>query len=159
MLALVPIMVVTAIGAEAASQHFYSPRYPENLRFFIEAIVQMIVFAGCILAGWLKRRDAAAHKRLMLLGTSAALVAAYNRWWGEGLYKLYGDGFWGMIVHNYAGPDLLMLILMAYDLATRRRVHRVYLVGVPLILASQIAASAIYHSAAWPGVARALLGL
>lgn len=159
MLALVPVMVVTAIGAEAASQHFYTPRYPENIRFFIEPIMQMIVFAVCISLGWRMRRDAAAHKRLMLLGTSAALVAAYNRWWGEALYERFGDGFWGMIVHNYAGPDLLMCILMAWDLATRRRIHRVYLVGVPLILASQLAASAIYHSDAWPRVARVLLGL
>jgi hypothetical protein len=159
MLALVPVMVATAIGAEAASQHFYTPKYPENIRFFIEPVVQMLVFAVCIVIGWLKRRDAAAHRRCMLLGTSAALVAAYNRWFGEELYALYGDGFWGMIVHNYAGPDGLMLILMAWDFVTRRRIHRVYLVGVPLILASQITASAIYHSDAWPGVARALLGL
>jgi hypothetical protein len=159
MMALAPLVVVTAIGAEAASQHFYTPRYPENIRFFIEPIGQMVVFAVCIGAGWLLRRDSAAHKRLMLLGTTAVLIAAYTRWWGEGIYEAFGDGFWGMIAHNYAGPDVLMAFLVCYDLATRRRIHPVYLIGVPLVLVSQVAASAIYHSDAWPGIARGWLGL
>jgi hypothetical protein len=159
MMALAPVVVVTAIGAEVVSQGFYTPMFAENIRFFIEPIVQMLVFAGCIGAGWLMRRNTAAHKRLMLLGTTAVLVAAYTRWWGEGLYNVVGDGFWGMIIHNYAGPDVLMALLVGYDLVTRRRVHRVYSIGVPLILVSQLAASAIYHSDAWPGIARSWLGL
>jgi hypothetical protein len=82
-----------------------------------------------------------------------------QRWWGEGLCDVVGDGFWGMIVHNYAGPDLLMVLLVCYDLVTRRRLHRVYSIGVPLILVSQLVASAIYHSDTWPGIARGWLGL
>ncbi len=158
-LLLAPVMVATAIGSEIVSQRFYSPKYPDNLRFFIEPIVQMAVFSACVAAALLLRRDSSAHKRLMLLATSAVLVAAYNRWWGDALYERFGDGFWGMIVHNFAGPDLLMAVLVLYDLATRRRVHRVYQIAVPLILASQIAASAIYHSDAWPPIARRLVGL
>jgi hypothetical protein len=159
MMTLAPLVVVTAIGAEVVSQRFYTPQFPENIRFFIEPLVQVGVFGGCIGAGWLMRRNAAAHKRLMLLGTTAVLIAAYTRWWGEGLFELFGDGFWGMIVHNFAGPDVLMALLVGYDLATRRRVHPVYSIGVPLVLASQLAASAIYHSDAWPGIARGWLGL
>ena len=158
-LLLAPVMVVTAIGAEMASQRFYTPMFPENARLFIEPIVQMGVFAACVTAAILLRRDPPAHKRLMLLATSAALTAAYNRWWGATLYEWYGDGFWGMIVHNYAGPDALMAALVAYDLATRRRVHRVYWIAVPLILASQLVASAIYHSDAWPPLVDRMLGL
>lgn len=158
-LVLAPVMVVTAIGSEIVSQRFYSPKYPDNLRFFIEPIVQMAVFLACVAAALLLRRDPTSHKRLMLLATSAVLVAAYNRWWGEALYELYGDGFWGMIIHNFAGPNLLMAVLILYDLATRHRIHRVYWVAVPLILASQLAASAIYHSDVWPPIARRLVGL
>jgi hypothetical protein len=159
MMALALLVIVTAVGAEVVSQRFYTPQFPQNVRFFIEPLVQAAVFAVCIGAGWWMRRNAAAHKRLMLLGTTALLIAAYTRWWGDGLYEVFGDGFWGMIVHNYAGPDLLMALLVGFDLATRRRIHPVYLIGVPLVLLSQLAASAIYHSNAWPAIARGWLGL
>jgi hypothetical protein len=158
-LLLEPVMVITAIGAEIASQRFYTPKFPDNARFFIEPVTQMTVFTACVTAAVWLRRDPPAHKRLMLLATSAVLVAAYNRWWGETLYDWYGDGFFGMIVHNFAGPDLLMAALVGYDLATRGRVHRVYLVAVPLILASQILASTIYHSDGWPLLVNRLIGL
>jgi len=158
-LLLAPVMVITAIGAEVASQRYYTPMFPENARFFIEPILQMAVFAACVTAAFLRRRDSPAHKRLMLLATSAVLVAAYNRWWGATLYEWYGDGFWGMIVRNYAGPDLLMAVLVLYDLATRRHIHRVYWIAVPLILASQLVASAIYHSDAWPPLVNRMLGI
>jgi hypothetical protein len=159
MLALAPVVVVTAIGAEAASQRFYTPQFPDNARFFIEPVTQMVVFSACIFAGWALRRDAAAHKRLMLLGTTALLIAAYTRLWGDSLYQVVGDGFWGMIVHNFIGPDVLMCLLVCYDLVTRRRIHPVYSIGVPLILVGQLAASVIYHSEAWPGLVTRLLGI
>ena len=158
-LVLIPVMIVSAIGAEVYSQRFYSPRFPANLNFFIAPLLQMLAFGLLAAAALLKRADASAHKRLILLATSIILVAAYNRWWGEALYERFGDGFWGMIVHNFAGPDLLILLAMLYDLATRRRIHRAYLIAAPLILAGELAASAIYHSAFWPGVVKTLVGL
>jgi uncharacterized membrane protein len=158
-LLLLPVMIVSAIGAEIYSQRFYSPRFPGNLNFFVAPLMQMIAFGLLAAGAFLRRGDAAAHKRLILLATSIILVAAYNRWWGEALYERFGDGFWGMIVHNFAGPDLLILIAMLYDLLTRGRVHRVYLIAAPAILAAELAASVIYHSAFWPGVVRSLVGL
>ncbi|HPU15975.1 MAG TPA: hypothetical protein PK808_07810, partial [Polymorphobacter sp.] len=94
---LIPVMVVTGIGAEIHSQRFYSPKYPENYRFFIAPLMQMLVFALCAGAAIARRRESAAHKRLIVLATAMALVAATNRWWGESLYQVFGDGFWGMI--------------------------------------------------------------
>lgn len=77
--ALVPILVITGVGAEIMSQRFYSPKYPENLQFFIAPLIQMLVFLVCATLALLLRRDPAAHKRLILLSTSMILVAAYNR--------------------------------------------------------------------------------
>lgn len=156
---LIPALVVTGIGAELYSQRFYSPKYPANLQFFIAPLAQMLVFAVCATMAIVLRKDSAAHKRLMVLATSMILVAAYNRWWGEGLYEIVGDGFAGMVIHNFAGPDLLMAIAVAYDLATRRRIHRVYKVSVPAILAVELAASFVYHHPAWPPIARQLVGI
>lgn len=158
-LVLLPVMIVSAIGAEIYSQRFYSPRFPANLNFFIAPLMQMLAFGLLAAGAFLRRGNAAAHKRLIVLATSIILVAAYNRWWGEPLYEMFGDGFWGMIVHNFAGPNLLILLAMLYDLVTRRRIHPVYLIAAPLILAAELAASAVYHSAFWPGLVRTLVGL
>jgi hypothetical protein len=156
---LVPVMVVTAIGAEIFSQRFYSAKYPENLRFFISPLSSMALFALFAVMALLQRRQPAAHKRLILLATTVALVAAYNRWWGEALYALVGDGYAGMVIHNYAGIDLILILLVAYDWVTRRRIHAVYQWGVPLIFVSQLIGTFIYHSEMWPGIVRRLVGL
>jgi hypothetical protein len=156
---LVPVMVVTALGAEIFSQRFYSEKYPENLRFFISPLSSVALFALFGVMALLQRRQHAAHKRLILLATTVVLSAAYNRWWGEALYALFGDGYAGMVIHNYAGIDLLLVLLVAYDWATRRRIHAVYQWGVPLIFVSQLIATFIYHSETWPGIVRHLIGL
>lgn len=158
-LALIPAIVVTGLGAEVYSQRFYSARYPENLRFFIAPLFQMLFFLLAASFALAKRREADAHKRLIVVATSMLLVAAYNRWWGEGLYQAFGDGFLGMIVHNFAGPTLLILLAAGFDWLTLKRVHRVYAITVPLLIAGEIVVSAIYHSAAWPGIAAAMVGL
>lgn len=156
---MVPILVITGVGAEIVSQRFYSPKYPENLQFFIAPLFQMLVFLVCASMALLLRKDSAAHKRLILLGTSMILVAAYNRWWGEGLYQLFGDGFWGMIVHNFAGPNMLMALAIAYDVVSRRRVHWVHATMVPAILLGELVTSWVYHHSAWPPIAWQLVGI
>jgi len=156
---MVPILAVTGVGAELASQRFYSPKYPENLQFFIAPLVQMLVFSICATMAFLLRKDSAAHKRLILLSTSMILVAAYNRWWGEGLYQLFGDDFWGMIVHNFAGPNVLIAAALAYDVISRRHIHWVHSSMVPAILLAELATSFVYHHPAWPPIARRLVGI
>ena len=84
--------------------------------------------------------------------------AAYARWWGEALAGAVGDGFAGMLVNTYAGTNLLLLAAVAYDLVTRRRLHPVYEVAVPAILAAEVITSIIYHSAHWPPIAQMLIG-
>ncbi len=83
--ALVPVMLITALVSEVYSQRFYADRDPENLKFFIIPLYYVVVFG--ILAGsaLLFRRDPPAHKRLILLATAVIVGAAYTRWWGEGL--------------------------------------------------------------------------
>jgi hypothetical protein len=156
---LVPVMVVTAIDAEIFSQRFYSGKYPENARFFISPLSNMALFALFGVMALLQRRRPASHKRLILLATTVVLSAAYYRWWGEALYGLLGDGHAGMVVSNYAGIDLLLVLLAGYDWVTRRRIHSVYQWGIPLILASQLLGTLIYHSEAWPGIVRRVLEL
>lgn len=156
---LVPLMIVTGMGAEIFSQNFFTPRYPANAAFFIAPITEMGIFAVAAALAFQQRRNAPRHKRLMLIATSMVLAAAFNRWWGDPIFGLMGDGFWGMLLRTFLGPDLLILLASLYDLLTRGRVHPVYSIGGPLIIAAELATSMIYHSPAWPPLVRTMLGL
>lgn len=158
-LALVPAMVVSSFLAERYSQHFYVPKDPSDLNFFAVPLGYLTMFAAFIAVALLNRRDPPAHKRWMLLANAVILGVPFARWWGEELYKLAGDGFWGMILHTYYGTDLLLLLLIAFDLITRRRLHPALLTGVPILLASQLLVSWAYHSTWWPPIARKIVGL
>jgi len=86
---------------------------------------------------------------LILIATTVIVGAAYARWWGAALDRAFGDDFWGMIVNTFTGTNIILVAAMAYDVATRGRPHRAYLVGVPLLLAGELACSWIYHAAWW----------
>src|SRR4029078_13017699 len=103
---LIPILVVTGVGAEVFSQRFYSPQYPENLRFFVFPLTTMLSFVAVACAAVWFRNDARTHKRLMMVATALILVAAFNRMWGNAIYEVMGDDYFGTLVRNVIGPDL-----------------------------------------------------
>jgi hypothetical protein len=156
---LIPVLVVTGIGAEVFSQRFYSPQFPANLRFFIFPVTTMVSFAAVASAAVWFRADPPTHKRLMMVATALILVAAFNRMWGSAIYELMGDEYLGTLVRNVIGPDLIIAALVGYDLFTRRRIHPALLVAAPLIVLAQLVAAAIYHSNWWPDVVRTLVGI
>jgi len=155
---LVPLMAVSAIVSEAYTQRFHVAHPPDNYPFFIVAIFYVAGFALLAGAALVRRKDPAAHKRLILLATTIIVGAAYARWWGDALTARFGDGYAGMLVNTYTGTDLLLLAALLYDLATRGRLHRVYEIGVPAILLCEAATSLVYHAAWWPPVAAVLVG-
>ena len=156
---LIPAIIVTALGAEVYSQRFFSPKYAENLRFFIAPLMEMLAFAIAATLAVAKRRNAATHKRLILVATAVLLTAAYARWWGDPLYRAFGDGLGGMIIHNFAGPNLLVALAAAHDWWRSRRIHAVYRAAIPALLGGEVFASLVYHNDAWPMMARRLVGL
>jgi hypothetical protein len=95
----------------------------------------------------------------MMVATALILVAAFNRWWGDAIYEALGDAYFGTLVRNAIGPDLMIAGLAGYDLVTRGRIHPAIMIAAPLIVIGQLAATALYHSEWWPGIAWALVGL
>jgi hypothetical protein len=90
------------------------------------------------------------HRRLILMATCALTAAAFARF---PLSIMPTQWF-------YAGVDVLILFAVARDLIVTRRVHPVYLYGLPMVMLGQTAAMYIYLSG-WPPwwrVAHALLG-
>jgi hypothetical protein len=120
-----------------------------ELAFLTTPLSSMVVFFALVAAAVRFRRQTETHKRLMLLATINILDAATARW----PLAIVATTSWG----GYAIVDLFIVIAVAYDFATRRRVHPAYLWGALLIVGSQVLREPIGHSAAWQPVARMIL--
>jgi hypothetical protein len=81
---------------------------------------QLILFIVIVSWAMIARRNAASHKRLMILGTLAILGPAIDRW-NFGLPVTIGVSL------------ALPLLIVAYDLCLLRRVHRSTAIGYALI--------------------------
>jgi hypothetical protein len=79
----------------------------------------LILFVGLTTWGLLARRDSAAHKRLMILGTMAIMGPAIGRW-NLGIPVSLGVIF------------ALPLFVLAYDLWALRRIHRTTAIAICL---------------------------
>ncbi len=116
--ALVVIMGVWATFAEPAP-------------FALERIglLSMAGFGIPLALAILWRRRPAYHRRLLLVGTAVLTNAAFARFPGTYLPNHF----------FYAGTDLLIAAGIALDLWAERRIHVVYRVAMPLLLAAEIA--------------------
>jgi hypothetical protein len=151
MLVLGPATALTVDAARfAASGHT-----PE---FLAVQLTDILAFAGLTGTGLLLRGAPAAHKRLMLLGLIYISDAGFARFVNPLLAAPLGQGVWGEFAGFYLGSDLLMLGLGAWDLATRRRLNPSYIAGATWMIALQLTARALLHSAAWKVLALHLIG-
>lgn len=100
-------------------------------------------------AGFLMRRNPAAHKRLMVMGTIAVTEPGFSRIWMDFLEARVGDGYVGFYISTYIGTLLLVLAVGVYDLATRRRLHPAYIAAVAWIFANEAVADWLFHQHFW----------
>lgn len=100
-------------------------------------IVDMLLFAGFFAAAIVYRRQPQVHKRLIVV---SAIVLA-----GPGLARLPFATTIPLVLAVVFAPFLLA---MAFDVATRRRVHPVYLIGFG-IDALSLARAPVSQSEAW----------
>jgi hypothetical protein len=157
--ALVPIMVVLGLATTLISRRVYfEAGSTEMLAFMIVPLTDMILFPSLAVPALLLRKDPARHKRLMLMATASLLPASFGRWIGPWLLVHFGDGFFGLMAQAYLGADAMILAGMAYDRITRGRIHPVYLIALPWILAVQAVTSAIYHWSGWLPLAQRMIG-
>ena len=123
--------------------------FPDVGGFLLLNLFAIAVFTGFVLAGWYFRGNSQAHKRLMLLAVTGALV-------GPGVSRL---------PFAIGKPPVIALMVLAfllagpiYDLVTRRRVHPAYLWGVPItFLAVPPVAMLLASTSAWHSVTSLLL--
>jgi hypothetical protein len=95
---------------------------------------------------WRKNPDR--HRRLMLIGTCELTGAAFGR-----MPLMHAP------LSFYGGVDGLIFLGLLRDFVVTRRIHKAYLIAVPLLVSGQAIASEIFlHRAAfWTRIAHALL--
>jgi hypothetical protein len=148
-LAAAIVVVGSVLAVQVAAAGRVPPGNPLSPRaFLVIPLFDMATFAPLVAAGIYLRRNLQAHKRLMLLATISLLPAAFGRLPPA---QLYGPAFFlGMV-------DLLVLTGVAYDLFTRRRVHRAYLIGGAYLFVMQPLRMLLAGTAAWLAVADFLI--
>ncbi len=100
-------------------------------------------------AGLLMRRNAAAHKRLMLMGTIALTEPGFSRIWLSFLEARLGEGYVPFYFSTYIGTLVLVIAVGAYDLATRRRLHPAYIAAALWIFANEALATWLFYQPFW----------
>jgi uncharacterized membrane protein YoaK (UPF0700 family) len=143
---MVAIGVTTAI---VSGRRDVAAGSEEALSFLTTPFADMLVFLALVAAAIAYRRRAETHKRLMLLATISILDAAVARW---PLALIATSPFAFFVV-----TDVFILIGIAYDALSRRRVHPAYVWGGALIVASQPLRLMVGQTAAWRGIARMIL--
>ena len=115
------VLGVTAAFWMAKAGHFHSipfARDPESACMF--ALLDMVQFATFIGAGFYFRRNREVHQRAMLMATVYALLPS-------------GLGRFAAPIHPALPVILIYAFVLAgpvYDLVTRRRIHRAYVLGL-----------------------------
>jgi len=120
------------------------------LQFLAIPLFDMVLFTAFVSLAVARRRDAQAHKRLMVLATINLVTAALARWPGvQGLGPLA----------FFALTDLLLVALAVWDLRSRGKLHPVTLWGGLLTIVSQPLRLALSGTDAWLAFARWATGL
>lgn len=146
---LVP-MVVTGALLIYGRGTTETPGIPQEmiLGFLALALVTLLMFPVLIGAAIVLRKNAGAHKRLIMLGTTVMATAAIHRlmmWIVDP--AVTPPVFFGV-------TDLFIIALVVYDFISRGRVHAATVCGGLAILLSQAGSLLLAGSSAWMTFAR-----
>lgn len=113
------------------------------------ALTDMVIFATFFGAAIVYRRRPQVHKRLMVVAATMLLIAAVGRLWflpAAPLDLVASSAIWFSPV----------LVAMAHDYATTRRVHPVYVLGLGAFFVRLLSPGWVIGTPAWTSVAQFL---
>lgn len=142
------MIVVGPIVGIAMARRGGAPPGIDALSFLAIPIFDIVMFATFVTTALLKRRDKESHKRLMLLAYASLLAAPVARL--PGVLPLGPFGFYGIAF-------LFVAAGIVYDLASRGRLHKVYLWGAPLLAVSVPLRLMLSGTPAWHAFAQFLI--
>jgi len=157
---LASVMVVLGLAVSVIVDRLHFGRPDNDPQFLAIQLADLLNFGVLAAAAIVWRKTPSAHKRLILLATIFIADAGFARWWGDGLARLVGSGdtVWQNWTVFYLSDLLLVALVGAYDLVTRRRLHPAFIAGSVFGLTVQVIAVWAYVSPWWKPVAIRLLG-
>ena len=154
-------MPVFGIATGIVMRRFDIIHFNDYATFISVPLWDMLAFSTLffLAVSWRKRPEY--HRRLMFLATCGLMDAGFSRFPLVALPPGSAPNFWIDFLGLYVGVITLMLIAMTRDLIVQRRVHIVYRVAVPLIVAGQLLAVALSDvpPAFWTTLSRRLVGV
>ena len=113
--------------------------------FYLVPMSEMVIFAVLLYFAFRNRKDSPAHKRYIYIATTSLMVAAIARW-------PLAFSSRKILVASLLS-DIFLLLLVAYDLWSTRKIHRATLwAGASLVFIQQIrlplGKTALWHSIA-----------
>ena len=150
--ALASLMVIlgTAAGTDALRRGFHPPGVDAKT-FYVVPVTDMLFFGTLVFFAFRNRSNPPVHKRLILIGTAALLIAAVSRWPFAAVNN-------NLLVATFIS-DSFVLLVAAYDLFSTGKLHRATVwAGAFLIVAQQIRFP-IAQSTAWHAFATWALNL
>jgi hypothetical protein len=109
--------------------------------FYAIPISEMLLFAFLLFCAFRSRYDPAAHKRLILIANIDLLVAAIARW--PVAFTARNNPVDGLV------SDVFLLLVIAYDYWSTRKIHRVTLWAGALLVFTQQIRGPVGKTAAW----------
>jgi hypothetical protein len=147
-LAVLLVVLGLMTGARSAAIGSGPPRVPP-LTWFAVPFLDMVVFSGLVVGGYVYRRDPQTHKRLMLCATLLMLQPGVGR-------IPMPDTFLG----GELGTPIAFLLatpLLAWDFIQRGRPHKATLIGLGALGAEQLFRLAVWRSEPWLDVAGSMV--
>jgi hypothetical protein len=116
--------------------------------FLIVPFYDMVAFAACLALAIYWRKKPELHRRMMLIATCGLLDAAFGR-----IDYLFNNSLYFLCL------DAVILLGVGRDLLVNRRVHKVYLIALPVLMVSQGLVVYTLRSAShwWVRIADAIL--
>ncbi len=156
-LAIIILGTLTAIRSAAITPPEVTPWPPLTpMKFMAIPLGGILLFTIFIALGIIYRRKPAVHRSMMMLGTIAALSAAFAR------IDPLNNLFLGSIFDRLFGPFFFTIIIGLIMLAARsaiiRRVDAPFAIGLASLTLGCFAIMQIAPTAAWENFARTLAG-
>lgn len=144
--AIAVLLLGSAVTIMAPVQHVRAGEWPldQAAGFLVLPVGDLLLFGGFFAAGMIYRRVPATHKRLMLLASNALIFPGAAR---------FGEPSVGMIFGLWFLP---IALAMAFDHFTTGRIHRVYFIGV-LVMLVFFARVALMTAEPWLRIARPII--
>lgn len=115
------------------------------------ALGEILGFGLPVFFAFQLRKHSAYHKRLILIGTIAMMTAGFGRW---PIHFLLHRPLPAMLC-----TFTLLLIMIAYDLASMRRVHPATALASAWVVCMELTGEIIGHTALWHGFTADVLRL